>query len=58
MKVHTLLETIFDLSKGDVPKEWERIFQYHAAVHAAWLRDHQNLHEPRYVALVLRTATA
>jgi hypothetical protein len=55
MTVHTLMETIHDLShcRGKMWREWQHIFFYHSRLHAAWLAKHQALHEPRYVARVL-----
>jgi hypothetical protein len=53
MRVHTFLETVFDLSKGNVSNTWLHIFRHHANLHAAWLRDHSSLHEPGYVQHVL-----
>ena len=53
MRVHTFLESIFDLSKGKVRAEWSRIYRHHAQLHSAWLKDYQLLHEPLYVRDVL-----
>ena len=49
MRVHTFLETIFDLSKGNVPGEWRHIYRYHRRLHSAWLQDHPDLQESAYV---------
>lgn len=57
MRVHTFLESIFDLSKGKIkgkiPDAWVHIFRHYANLHSAWLRDHQDLHEPGYVQHVI-----
>lgn len=53
MAVHTAMETLFDLYKTKIPKEWIRIFEYHTVLHIAWLKDNQQVHEPDYVAHVL-----
>ncbi len=49
MRVHTFLESIFDLSKGEIPTDWVHIYRHHASLHATWLRDHQDLHESGYL---------
>jgi hypothetical protein len=49
MRVHTFLESIYDLSNGKIPVAWAHIYRHHAALHSAWLRDHPDLHEPGYV---------
>ncbi len=52
MRVHTFLETLFDLSKeskGEIPDEWLYIYRYHRRLHSAWLKDHPDLQEPAYV---------
>jgi hypothetical protein len=54
MTVHTIMETIFDLSKGNIPYEWVRIFEYHTSIHSAWLKNNQDAQEPEYVKRVLR----
>jgi hypothetical protein len=56
MKIHTTMETLFDLSRGKIPAEWTNIFAYHTSLHAQWLKDNTGLHEPGYLALVLRRA--
>lgn len=53
MRIHTFLESIFDLSNGEIPPEWKAIYQHHARLHATWLRDHQGLQEPGYCDDVL-----
>ncbi len=52
MRVHTFLESVFDLSKGNIPDEWVHIYRYHRRLHSAWLQDHGDLHEPGYVSHV------
>ena len=56
MRVHTTMESLFDLSGGKIPDEWLPIFKYHTRLHGAWLQDHQQLHEPSYVARVFASA--
>lgn len=53
MRVHTFLESIYDLSKGKIPDLWVLIFRHHSNLHSAWLRDHRDLHEEGYVDHVL-----
>ena len=53
MRVHTFLESIFDLSKGEISDDWVHIYRHHASLHSAWLRDHRDLHETAYVEHVL-----
>ena len=52
MRVHTLLETIFDVSNGRIPPQWKPVFAHHAALHRAWLEKNAALQEPDYVTLV------
>ena len=53
MRVHTFLESIFDLSNGKIPDAWTHIYRHHAGLHSSWLRDHLDLHEPGYIKHVL-----
>lgn len=57
MAVHTLMETIFDVNKGRIPKQWIGIFEYHTLLHMTWLRDNRQVHEPDYVARVFALDT-
>jgi len=57
MRVHTFLESIFDVSKGEVPEVWSRIYRHHALLHAVWLKDHRQLHEPLYVEDALKDSS-
>jgi hypothetical protein len=58
MRVHTFLESIFDLSKGEIRDDWVHIYRHHARLHSAWLRDLRDLHEPGYVRHVLDALAA
>jgi hypothetical protein len=64
MRVHTFLETTFDCSKVPllhfwwIPIVWKQIFHHHTQLHSAWLRDHRDLHEPRYLQRVLGKESA
>lgn len=58
MRVHSFLESIFDVSKGKIPDVWAHVFRYHAHLHSAWLRDHRELHEPEYIRSVLSDKTS
>jgi hypothetical protein len=49
MRVHTFLESVFDMSKGKIRTDWMYIYRHHANLHATWLQDHQALHEPGYL---------
>ena len=50
LRVHTFLESIFDLSGGKVPVAWRHIYRHQVSLHSAWLRNHPHLHDPRYFA--------
>lgn len=54
MRVHTTMETIYDVFQGKIHPEWIQIFRYHAGLHFPWLLAFQDLHEPSYVACVRR----
>jgi len=54
MRVHTLMETVFDVCKGKVSDEWQYVFRHHTALHMPWLKKHRELHEPGYVEEALR----
>jgi len=53
MRVNTFLESIYDLSEGEIPPVWKHIFRHHAMLHHAWLQDHRDLHESGYVRHVV-----
>jgi hypothetical protein len=53
MTVHSIMESIFDTYKSKIPKEWDRIFAYHTALHLEWLRANPGANEPRYVKYVI-----
>ena len=52
MRVHTLLETMFDVYRGRIPPEWAPVFNHHARLHKAWLERNAAVHEPSYTELV------
>jgi hypothetical protein len=54
MRVHTFLESIFDLTKGKIPDDWAQIYRHHKDLHSAWLQDHEDLHEPGYFKHLLK----
>ena len=55
MRVHTFLESIFDLSEdGKILDVWAHIFEHHAKLHAAWLRDHKDIQEQGYIEVCNR----
>jgi hypothetical protein len=56
MRVHSTMESLFDLSGGRIPREWLPIFRHHTALHRAWLNDHRRLHETKYLDTVLKGA--
>ncbi|PWB76079.1 hypothetical protein C3F09_01160 [candidate division GN15 bacterium] len=58
MMVHTVMETIFDVSKGRIPLEWIQIFNHHSRLHVAWLEHNRGLQEEGYLATVLGFSNA
>jgi hypothetical protein len=58
MTVHTFLETIFDQltdrKAGRIDPQWENIFDHHARLHLAWLREANRPNEPAYIDFVRR----
>ena len=53
MAVHSIMETIFDVSKGKIRHDWIHIFKHHSKLHSAWLRDNRESYEDRYLERVL-----
>ena len=53
MTVHSVMESIFDTYKSNIPKEWDRIFVYHTSLHLEWLRANPGANEPRYIEHVI-----
>jgi hypothetical protein len=53
MTVHSVMESIFDTYKSNIPKEWDRIFVYHTSLHLEWLRATPGANEPRYIEHVI-----
>jgi len=53
MTAHTVMESVFDQFKGNVPAEWLPVFTYHSSLHAAWLWDNRGANRSDYVDRVL-----
>lgn len=53
MTVHSIMETIFDVSKGRIPEDWIHIFEHHSRLHSAWLGSNRESYENRYLKRVL-----
>jgi hypothetical protein len=54
IQVHSVMESIYDLSNGHIPKEWLNAFKYNTQLHLTWLKNNEELQEKGYINLIYK----